>query len=317
LPQGPIYVVQVEVAWYLYGAVDGYRRYWMDYYGEMINSRDTGRFNACFPVFTAGAALHSSRGTVNSKVYLTGAFFPLWYPATVQWGSKTIATLTTSDRGTFAGYLRVPATPMGTYTVVVNAGNGYTANAGTYTVIPRIKVIEGTVARGQTVNISLRGFAKKESVRIRWKNPSGSWIEVARVTTSNTGSANAYVTVPSWAPNGAASVRGDGPSGRAQTNAVYVSGGATLAVASVSMPPASPTATPSVTATAPTETETPAATASVTETVTATATATATVTESPTEAPTETVTPVETTETPPTEMATEWPTEESTLSPGS
>jgi cell division septation protein DedD len=311
MPQGPVYVVAVELAWYVGGVVDGYRHYWMDAYRDVSNSRVGNRFDACYPKFPAGAALHSSRGTVNSKVYLTGAFFPLFYPATVQWGSKSVATLTTSDRGTFAGYLRVPATSMGTYNVIVSAGNGYVANAGTYTVVPRIKVIEGTVARGQSVDISLRGFAKKESVRIRWRNASGRWIELARVTTSNTGSANVYVTVPSWAPDGSASVRGDGQYGRAQTNVVYVSGGARLTVASAASPTASPTASPSPTAT-PSLTATPIASQTPIETVTVTETATATPsviptetpTELPTDTPTETPLPTETVEVTVTETTT-------------
>jgi len=71
------------------------------------------------------------------------------------------------------------------------------------------------------VNVSLRGYGKKEVVRIRWK-VNGSWVTVATVTTSNTGSANVTVQVPANANVGQNSVRGDGTIFRQQTNAVTV-----------------------------------------------------------------------------------------------
>jgi hypothetical protein len=51
---------------------------------------------------------------------------------------------------------------------------------------------------------------------------NGSWVTVATITTSNTGSANVIVTVPANATLGQNSVRGDGAVFRQQTNAVTV-----------------------------------------------------------------------------------------------
>ena len=90
-----------------------------------------------------------------------------------------------------------------------------------FEVAPRIKVIPSTVSPGQTVDVSLRGFGKRESVRIRWL-VNGSWVTIATVVTSNTGSANVDVTVPANADLGQNSVRGDGAEFRQQTNAVTV-----------------------------------------------------------------------------------------------
>ena len=58
-------------------------------------------------------------------------------------------------------------------------------------------------------------------MRIRWL-VNGSWVTIATVVTSNTGSANVDVTVPANASLGENSVRGDGTEFRQQTNAVTV-----------------------------------------------------------------------------------------------
>ena len=79
--------------------------------------------------------------------------------------------------------------------------SGQFSASSAFTVIPGIKVTPASVVRGQTVDVSLRGFAAREVVRIRW-NKGSSWVEVARVTTSNTGSANVNVAVPSFASFG-------------------------------------------------------------------------------------------------------------------
>jgi hypothetical protein len=133
----------------------------------------------------------------------------------------------------------------------------------------------------------LRGFAKQEVVKIRWKK-GPSWVQIAQVTTSNTGSANINVKVPKFVPDGATSVRGDGPVAAAQTNAVTVSGG-----------PFNP-------ATAATPTLTP------TRTPTKTPTATATSTQMPSTATATISTPAQTSTLPPTESATVTPSIEAT-----
>jgi hypothetical protein len=89
---------------------------------------------------------------------------------------------------------------------------------------PRIKVTTSAAVRGQLADVSLRGYAKNETVRIRWEYGDG-WKLIATVVTSNTGSANLQVTVPTWAEDGFNSVRGDGTIMRQQTNIAFVQGG--------------------------------------------------------------------------------------------
>jgi hypothetical protein len=99
--------------------------------------------------------------------------------------------------------------------------NGASTVSVPYVVVPRILVSPGVVSAGTTVNVSLRGYGKGETIRVRWK-VGNTWVVVATVKASNTGSANVSVTVPANAAAGANSVRGDGTVNRQQTNAVTV-----------------------------------------------------------------------------------------------
>jgi hypothetical protein len=134
-----------------------------------------------------------------------------------------IGTVQTDGAGAASGQFRVPATPGGPNQQITFV-SGNVSKTVTFEVAPRIKILDSLAVRGQFVNVSLRGYAKSETVRIRWQQ-GARWITLATVLTSNTGSANVSVQVPTWAPNGFNSVRGDGTVFRQQTNTVYVQGG--------------------------------------------------------------------------------------------
>ena len=259
LPLGPRYVVNAEIHWFdpvTANVVTGSATYRINFYRPLNEQGTTlGQAgNSCRSPEPPSAFISTPRGTVNTRASYTLANFPLNATLAIIWDGRQIGTTTTGPDGTLRASFTVPATPLGYHTVTWKAGT-WSASA-TYEVVPRIKVIPSSVSRGQQVDISLRGFAKKEVVRIRWKR-GGSWIQLGTVLTSNTGSANVFVTVPAWAADGAHSVRGDGPIGRAQTNAVTVQGG-TFRPAEEAQ---TPTATVTVTATAtPTQTATPTAT---------------------------------------------------------
>jgi hypothetical protein len=122
-----------------------------------------------------------------------------------------------------SGQFRVPATPGGPNQHITFV-SGNVSKTVSFEVAPRIKILDSPAVRGHFVNVSLRGYARGETVRIRWRQGE-RWITLATIITSNTGSANTSVQVPGWAPNGFNSVRGDGTVFRQQTNAVYVQGG--------------------------------------------------------------------------------------------
>jgi hypothetical protein len=190
------------------------------------------------PVATAtatpipGAAISPNRGTVNTNVHFSVTGLPHNAPVQITWrrlsGSTiAIATVTANGTGAVNGAFKVPATTGGPGQQITFR-SGSVSRTVLFEVAPRIKAIydyPGEYAvRGQPLEISLRGYAKNESVRIRWKKGS-TWVTLATVTTSNTGSANVSVKVPTFAPDGLNSVRGDGAVFRQQTNAVNVQGG--------------------------------------------------------------------------------------------
>ncbi|MGH2531717.1 MAG: hypothetical protein ACRDJW_05370 [Thermomicrobiales bacterium] len=227
VPVGPTFLTIVDVFWFdAFGEVDGHFAYLVDFYDTLVNDgggwQSLGVADACYSLFDPVAAISPERGTVNASVGYAIAFYPIDVPVTVRWDSMTLGSTRTDFFGSSAGTLRVPAAPMGNHTVSFLAGEWQAAT--TFTVVPRIKIIPGEASRGDTVDVSLRGYKARETVRIRWER-DGSWVELARVTTSGTGSANVDVVVPDWAPVGQNSVRGDSTNssgGRAQTNAFSV-----------------------------------------------------------------------------------------------
>jgi hypothetical protein len=152
--------------------------------------------DACYPALPATGMLSDNTVTVDQKVdfnyfrmpsvpgvgvgiYIDGIFQMNW---------------NTNAYGNGSYYFPVKPMPMGKHTIkAYRYGRSATT---TFTVIPRIKVRPNvTHQRGETVDISLRGYAKYETVAIRWKKGS-SWVKIAEVKTSSTGSANINVTVP-------------------------------------------------------------------------------------------------------------------------
>jgi hypothetical protein len=242
--------------------------------------------------------LAPTNGTVNSSISGTVTDFPPHTNVWLRWDGNLIGKYPVNSAGDAAFVFKAPASPIGQHAVRLAAGD--VAIIIPFRIKPRIKLIPDSGKRGQTINVSLRGYAAHESVRIRWLHGS-TWVELKRVTTSSTGSANVDVKVPSWASLGAQRVRGDGSIARAQTHAFDVTGGAAATTKTPTptpspsaspvetLPGASPVASetaPSDTATeAPVESETPT---SEPPTETPIETPTDTPTETPTDVPTET-----------------------------
>lgn len=215
-------------------------------------SRSTG----CAPIVNPQINPALNQGTVNQnvKVFLRYAFADDPGCIACNAGSRVLfngtpVVLTQLEAKLSQDVVRfkVPALPAGTYPLKVERVDGRDAQAS-FTIKPRIKVIPSVEARGNTVNISLRGFGKQERVRIRWKRGAG-FVTLTTVTTSNSGSANVDVTVPRFAPDGVQTVRGDGTANRAQTVAFSVAGGPLAAVEAKTPSKPSPTASPTSTPT--------------------------------------------------------------------
>jgi hypothetical protein len=174
-----------------------------------------------------------TRRAVNTAIHFTLTGYPAHASVHITWRRLSGSVITipgtflTDGNGALSGAFKVPATTGGKGQRITFK-SGSASRTVSFDVAPRIKVsYPGTSAkRGQIVNISLRGFATNETVRIRWQDGDGiGWRQIATVVTSNTGSANLLIQVPNFARNGVQSVRGDGAVFRQQTNAVTIQGG--------------------------------------------------------------------------------------------
>jgi hypothetical protein len=232
LPQGPAYITGGRITWFSDEAEIGAIEFIFTTHDSFIGTtqRIAQNLLQCSQVAPAEVSLSTYRTTVNVTVHITGRYFPISAPVNITWNGKTIWQTTSDVNGMVATSIRVPATPLGTYRLGLDAESIWKPNAA-FAVVPRIKMIPGDAERSETVKISLRGFAKKESVRIRWMR-NGQWVEIGWITTSNTGSGELWIPVPVWAADGQHSVRGDGPNARAQTNAVTITGGPPVVLAS-------------------------------------------------------------------------------------
>jgi hypothetical protein len=143
--------------------------------------------------------LSPATGYVNSKVIVTLNSFPASKAVKVTFDGGAACSLTTTSSGGGTCYFRVPATDQGFHNVVATGG-GTTANR-LFNVDPRVKLTPNYGPRGTTMNVSLRGFLTNTSVVVKWYN-STQKITIKTLTTSGTGSANFYFTVPSNAQKG-------------------------------------------------------------------------------------------------------------------
>jgi cell division septation protein DedD len=282
---GPDYVAVFELRWYASDntTVEGWRRIAISTY-EQVGFPGDLTTPVCPSPFVTDLIIDPVTSTVNTTLHYKLDNYPRGVTVLGRWDGTVVESVVTDGTGEAEDSFKVPAAPKGPHTVKFSYGHWETT--ATFIIKPRIKIIPSEVSRGDTVNVSLRGFAKNEVVQIRWKKGAG-WKYFASVTTSNTGSANVNVVVPSYVPDGLTSVRGDGATSAAQTNAVTVDGGP-FVPATLKTP--TPTATPSLTATptmaAPQPSATATSTPAVQPTVEATATATAPV-ETPTPEPTQ------------------------------
>lgn len=169
--------------------------------------------------------LSSLRVSVGQTVNVNAAHFPANSSLAITWrrpGGSTVSlgSLPVDGSGAASGSFTVPATEGGPDSRVTFTSGGASVTV-TIEVTARIVVSPSTVSRGQSATVTLSGYAKGETVRIRWL-VNGVWITVGTVTASNTGGATVTVTVPANATAGQNSVRGDGTVFRQQTNAVTV-----------------------------------------------------------------------------------------------
>jgi hypothetical protein len=198
-------------------------------------------------------SISPERTTVNNWITFEISQFPANSPVQITWVRLTGSTIDiepdepahTDATGAVTGRFRVPATPGGPgQQIIFSSGN--VSKTVRFDVAPRVKVTPAPAERGEEINISLRGFARGEAIRIRWRMVNtGPWIELATGTTSNTGSANIVLPVPAYAADGTYQLRAETASFNQQTNVVEIEGGGQVVPAAEVM--VTPDPTPEVT----------------------------------------------------------------------
>jgi hypothetical protein len=247
-----------------------------------------------------GIGISAASGAPGSSLGVVVTGFPPGQSVQIQWDGRFLQwTDPIEPTGTTTLPIQIPTTTKGPHKITAFYDNDLQSTV-TINVVPRVKLAPEFGKRGESVEITLRGYAPRTIVRIRWKRGT-TWVEVARVTTSGSGSASVGVNVPMWAPEGPNSIRGDAltsDGGRAQARTFMVDAGIHAAEATPTTTP-TPTATPEIQATSEPTVE---ATLTQSQTATPLPTETPSPTIAPTETPTNTPTPI------PTETATNVPT---------
>lgn len=187
-------------------------------------SQNTSAIEAVSP----SESVTPTRTTVNNTVYITVSNYPPNTTVSVTLGRSSgtvdLGSFQTDSNGNGTHDSRLPAMQGGDDLTLRFTTLRFTRTLP-FQLAARVKSNTYPGVRGGQVDISLRGFAKQQPVTIRWRNPAtNQWVVVGTGRTSNTGSANIWVTVPSWAPTGNNSVRAETPAGNAQTNVVPIAG---------------------------------------------------------------------------------------------
>jgi hypothetical protein len=257
---------------------------------------DAGAFESSATVKT-DCSVSPASGPVYTRIALTCAGFDPGEAISVRWDGAEIATFTANSGGGGTVRFSAPRSTTGRH-LIKAVGDEHSAPSDGFRIQPSIGTSPRAASSGQTVSVTLRGFATGEVINLRFRTAPGSSRTVARnIVASSTGTASGNFIVPSGGEGGYTVEASGNAGGFASTGFTRVGFGA-----------ADPTATPIL---EPTHTTT------TVPTLTATASATPIETATPSEpAPTETATVEFTpTEPPVEEPPTETPATEPTVAP--
>jgi hypothetical protein len=111
--------------------------------------------------------LSSARGTVGSTVGIALAHYPPDRMVQIRWNGESVGSVPVDDLGVGAMSLKVPAAPMGKH-VIEARDDTCSALTSNFEIVPRIRVTAVASTLGAIADVSLRGYALKTLVRIRW-----------------------------------------------------------------------------------------------------------------------------------------------------
>jgi hypothetical protein len=172
--------------------------------------------NVVTPYAPPAFSVTPSQGRVGTPVTFAGQNFQPGETVTIYLGSvagQVVATETADPSGSFSSRGAVPAVPYGTYQLVaVGSSSGDTAEAP-LSVKAAVALSPESAPPGSAVHATLTGFLAHQSVKLRFRSPSGQ--QLAVVSTGSTGKAGTTFTVPSGTKAGPYAVyalgQGGGP----------------------------------------------------------------------------------------------------------
>ena len=152
-------------------------------------------------------SLSPTSGYVGRTVTASVSGFTQSRTVTITWDGTTVATTTSSVVGDGSASFTTPKARKGSHKVTATAGT--TSASATFTIRPSLAVSPTRGKVGRTVSVTLRGYAKAESITVAWDSTSK---QLTTVIASSSGSADVQVVIPP-APGGTHKVIGAGTTG--------------------------------------------------------------------------------------------------------
>jgi hypothetical protein len=214
--------------------------------------------------------LSPTSGTVGKTVTVTCTKFRANDSVSIYWDSTSterIAAFVASISGSGSKTFKIPAATKGTHNVISRGGTSGKRTTDTIGVTPSLTLSPAGGAQGDSVKVTLRGFAKGEKITVKWSKTSTSTVTLkSDLVASSTGVASLTFTVPAGTAGGH-KVAASGSAGNAASATFTLQAPAVASVDEATPTPSStparrPRRTRTPTATVPTETatETPATT---------------------------------------------------------
>ena len=166
--------------YYVYATYEG---------NDEILAKDT------FTVSVVKLSVSPIKGTVGTKVTITGSGFADNKSITIKFGGSTVeiddGNEVTSGSGAFTSYILVPETAKGSYTITVTVGSDTTTAEDKFTVEPNITISPEEGGINDRVTVTGTGFAENEDITITFDGD-----EVATGETDSYGSFETTFNVP-------------------------------------------------------------------------------------------------------------------------
>ncbi|MEM4160454.1 MAG: Ig-like domain-containing protein [Thermoplasmata archaeon] len=148
-----------------------------------------------FPQSVTGAPaieLSPDTGIVGTQVIVNGTGFSSNVMVSIYWEDETypLNTTQTTPTGTFSLTIGIPQSVAGRHTVLAKDANGNKATAQ-FTVIPSLTISQGSGYVGNSVTVTLHGYAGNVWVTLYWDGIP--WLSVP---TTNVGSAQKSTQIP-------------------------------------------------------------------------------------------------------------------------